>query len=178
VGVGDFAVGFTISKIGQGWYFSHGGSNWGFRATMIAHKVKGYGLVIMTNGDQGSGVASELTRRIQLAYQWDAFAEPAPRGYRPPVQRTEITLPEDVLRDYVGEYQLTPQRSLTVTLDNGRLQVQPTGQSKAAMFAEAKDAFFLRVANVQLKFTRSPSGEVSGLILEQGGTQQTARKVK
>ncbi|HEY7236619.1 MAG TPA: serine hydrolase domain-containing protein [Gemmatimonadaceae bacterium] len=84
VGVGDYAVGFSIAKIGQGWYFSHGGSNWGFRSTMIAHKVKGYGLVIMTNADQGGAVANELSRRIQLAYEWDSFAQPAPRGYRPP----------------------------------------------------------------------------------------------
>lgn len=84
VGVGDYAVGFSIGKIGQGWYFTHGGANLGFRATMLAHKVKGYGLVIMTNADQGAAVAAELSRRIQLAYEWDSFAEPAPRGYRPP----------------------------------------------------------------------------------------------
>jgi hypothetical protein len=74
VGVGDYAVGFSISKIGQGWYFSHGGANWGFRGTLIAHKIKGYGLVIMTNADQGGTVAAELSRRIQLAYEWDSFA--------------------------------------------------------------------------------------------------------
>jgi CubicO group peptidase (beta-lactamase class C family) len=178
VGVGDYAVGFGIAKIGQGWYFSHGGSNWGFRATMIAHKVKGYGLVIMTNADQGGAVASELSRRIQLAYEWDSFAQPAPRGYRPPVERVEITLAEDVLRAYVGEYQVAPQRSLTITLENGRLQVQPTGQSKATMFAEAQDLFFLRVANAQIRFSRAPSGEVTGLALDLGGTRQTARKVR
>lgn len=89
VGVGDFAVGFSIAKIGQGWYLSHGGSNWGFRATLLAHKVKGYGLVIMTNAEQGGAVAGELSRRIQLAYEWDSFAEPAPRGYRPPTERAE-----------------------------------------------------------------------------------------
>ncbi|MEC9015339.1 MAG: serine hydrolase domain-containing protein, partial [Gemmatimonadota bacterium] len=64
VGVGPFAVGFTVSKVGEGWYFSHGGSNWGFRALMLAHKVKGYGLVVMTNADQGSTVINEISRRI------------------------------------------------------------------------------------------------------------------
>jgi CubicO group peptidase (beta-lactamase class C family) len=178
VGVGDYAVGFAIQKLGQGWYFAHGGSNWGFRATMIAHKVKGYGLVVMTNADQGGAVANELSRRIQRVYEWDSFAEPAPRGYRPPVARTEITVAESVLQSYAGEYQLTPQLSLTITFEDGHLQAQPTGQSKAPMFAEAPDKFFLRVANVQVTFTKAPSGEVTGLILHQGGRDQPGRKVR
>lgn len=82
VGVGPFAVGFTVAKIGEGWYFSHGGSNWGFRALMLAHKVKGYGLVIMTNADQGSTVINEISRRVQDAYTWDSVSSPVTRGYR------------------------------------------------------------------------------------------------
>jgi CubicO group peptidase (beta-lactamase class C family) len=178
VGVGDYAVGFAITKMGQGWYFAHGGANWGFRGTLVAHKVKGYGLVIMTNADQGGPVASELSRRIQRAYEWDSFAEPAPRGYRPPVERTEITVADSVLRSYVGEYQLTPQFSITITVEDGRLQAHPTGQSRATLFAEAQDKFFLRVVNAQVTFTRAPSGEVTGLILHQSGRDQAGRKVK
>jgi CubicO group peptidase (beta-lactamase class C family) len=80
VGVGPFAVGFAVLRIGEGWYFSHGGSNWGFRATLLAHKVKGYGLAIMTNADQGGALADELSRRIQHAYEWDSVAEAVRRG--------------------------------------------------------------------------------------------------
>ena len=81
VGVGGYAVGFSVQRIGQGWYFSHGGSNWGFRATLLAHVAKGYGLAIMTNGDRGGQVMAELSRRIQSAYDWDSVADPVPRGY-------------------------------------------------------------------------------------------------
>ncbi len=177
VGVGDFAVGFSISKMGQGWYFSHGGSNWGFRATMIGHKVKGYGLAIMTNADQGGQVAGELSRRIQLAYEWDSFAEPAPRGYRPPVERTEIPVDEAVLQAYVGEYEATPELRIVITLENGRLQAQPTGQSKAALYAEAEDRFFLRVVNAQVTFIRE-AGRVTELVIHQGGRDQRARRIR
>jgi len=43
VGVGDYAVGLGLSKLGQGWYFGHGGSNWGFQCDFIAHRLKGTG---------------------------------------------------------------------------------------------------------------------------------------
>ena len=83
VGVGPFAVGFQIGKEGEGWYFSHGGSNWGFQCHAIAHRLKGYGLVLMTNGDNGGALMQELRRRIQQAYKWDVFDQPIPRTYGP-----------------------------------------------------------------------------------------------
>jgi len=79
VGVGPFAVGFTIEKRGEGWYFSHGGGNWGFRCDLIAHRVKGYGLAIMTNSDSGGAILQELRDRIVRAYNWDILDKPLPR---------------------------------------------------------------------------------------------------
>ncbi|HSF15087.1 MAG TPA: serine hydrolase domain-containing protein, partial [Vicinamibacteria bacterium] len=79
VGVGDYAVGFHISKMGEGWYFGHGGANWGFRCDLVAHKVKGYGVAIMTNGDNGGIVIRELRERVAKVYDWDSLDRPIPR---------------------------------------------------------------------------------------------------
>lgn len=84
VGVGPFAVGFQIEKEGEGWYFSHGGSNWGFQCALIAHRVNGYGAVIMTNSDSGGALIGRLQRLIQREHQWDTLADPIPRRYGPP----------------------------------------------------------------------------------------------
>lgn len=86
VGVGPYAVGFSVEKRGEGWYFGHGGSNWGFQCYMVAHVLKGYGVVVMTNGDNGGGLAQEIRRRIEQAYQWDALDQPIPRTYGPLVK--------------------------------------------------------------------------------------------
>jgi len=83
VGVGPYAVGFTIQKEGEGWYFSHGGSNWGFQCGLIAHRLHGYGAAIMTNGDSGGSLIRELTKLIQQEYAWDAVDQPIPRRYGP-----------------------------------------------------------------------------------------------
>ena len=79
VGVGPFAVGFLVERTGEGWYFSHSGSNWGFVCNLIAHKVKGYGLAVMTNASGGWVVSQELLERVQRAYGWDALDKPVLR---------------------------------------------------------------------------------------------------
>ena len=83
VGVGPYAVGFDVSKQGEGWYFGHGGSNWGFQCNLIAHRVRGYGAVIMTNGDGGGALINQIRQMIQREYKWDALDQPVPRRYGP-----------------------------------------------------------------------------------------------
>lgn len=86
VGVGPYAVGFSVEKRGEGWYFGHSGSNWGFQCAMLAHRLKGYGIVMMTNGDNGGALMRELRSRVERAYQWDALDTPIPRTYGPVVK--------------------------------------------------------------------------------------------
>jgi CubicO group peptidase (beta-lactamase class C family) len=76
VGTGPYGVGLAVEKRGEGWYFGHGGSNWGFRCSLIAHVRKGYGVVVMTNGDAGGGVIAEIEARVAAAYGWDSLDKP------------------------------------------------------------------------------------------------------
>lgn len=71
VGIGRYAVGLAIDRRGEGWHFSHNGSNWGYRAWMSGHVRKGYGVVIMTNGDNGMPLMNQVADRIAKAYSWD-----------------------------------------------------------------------------------------------------------
>jgi CubicO group peptidase (beta-lactamase class C family) len=79
VGVGDYGVGLGITKMGEGWYFGHGGSNWGFQCDLLAHRLKGYGVAIMTNGDNGRSVINEIRARVAAAYGWDSLNKPVQR---------------------------------------------------------------------------------------------------
>lgn len=79
VGAGGFAVGFGVDKRGEGWYFMHGGSNWGFQCDLLVQRLKGYGVVIMTNSNSGRPLINELEARIAAAYNWDSLDKPVPR---------------------------------------------------------------------------------------------------
>lgn len=76
VGTGPYAVGLGVEKRGEGWYFGHGGSNWGFRCSLLAHVRKGYGVVVMTNSDAGAPVIAEIEARVAAAYGWDSLDKP------------------------------------------------------------------------------------------------------
>jgi len=75
-GMGPTGVGMRLAQQGEGWYFFHGGANWGFRANLLAHVRKGYGVVTMTNSDLGGQVITEIEGRVAAAYGWDSLDKP------------------------------------------------------------------------------------------------------
>jgi CubicO group peptidase (beta-lactamase class C family) len=79
VGAGPFGVGLIVQRTGQGWYFNHSGGNWGFGADLLGHFRKGYGVVIMTNGEGGGPLIEEIEARVAAAYGWDSLDKPLVR---------------------------------------------------------------------------------------------------
>lgn len=93
-------------------------------------------------------------------------------------ERVEVRVAESVLRNYVGRYELAPGAIMSITLEDGRLHAQLTGQRSVAILAESESTFFYRGTNSQISFTRDASGSVTGLVLHQsGGRTNPARKL-
>lgn len=176
VGVGDFAVGFTIQKRGQGWYFGHGGSDWGFNAWLQSHMSNGYGMAVMTNSDRGGELIREIRRRVEHAYQWDAHADPAPRGYAVPPSDGGVVLDEDVLRSFVGRYRFDGITDLEIELVDGAL-VGVIGGTRVPMLAVSETTFFVAGFGVRMIFTKGDSGEVVGVSMELGGRPTPGRVI-
>ena len=76
---GPYAVGLRVGQRGDGWYFGHAGSNWGFRCRLVGHFRKGSGMAAMTNGENGIPVLDEIEARVASAYDWDSLDKPVPR---------------------------------------------------------------------------------------------------
>jgi hypothetical protein len=86
-----------------------------------------------------------------------------------PSERKEITVPPAILEKYVGTYELMPNFNLVITVENGQLISQATGQGKLPLFAESETKFFLKVVDAEVEFFKNDKGEVTHLILHQGG---------
>ena len=178
VGVGSYGVGFGLSRRGRGWYFGHGGANWGFRATILAHRIKGYGLAIMTNADRGGAVAAEVSRRIQEAYGWDSVEEALPRGYDPPREVEYIDLPIEALGAYVGTYAKEDGESIEVYVEGDDLMVRPDGDRPLPVFPESETVFSPRGIPVSVEFLTGGDGAATALVVRQGPYEETYEKTR
>jgi CubicO group peptidase (beta-lactamase class C family) len=67
-------------------------------------------------------------------------------------ERKEIAISPDILKHYLGTYELNPSFSIVMTLDNGRLVSQATNQRKLPLFAESETKFFLKILDSQVEF--------------------------
>ena len=96
----------------------------------------------------------------------------------PPAEAKEITLPVDVLSQYIGKYELQPTFIITVTVKDDRLFAQATNQPEFELFASEKDNFFLKAVPAEVVFNRADDGSVNSLTLKQGGQEMPAKKTE
>jgi len=73
------------------------------------------------------------------------------------------------LKTLEGEYRVTPEFSVTVTVKKGILVVQGTGQPETPVESVKEDVFMSRSAGVVFSFTRDRAGHVDGVTIKQGG---------
>lgn len=92
--------------------------------------------------------------------------------------RTAIEVAPEILQDYVGEYELTPQLSIVVTVEDGALFGQGTGQPRIPLLAESETEFFASAVDAEVTFQRDEEGQVIGLIVHQEGQEMVGRKVR
>jgi CubicO group peptidase (beta-lactamase class C family) len=166
-GMGDYGLGLAIGGSATNPHFGHGGVNAGFESTMTAYEQDGEGAVVMTNAQGGSRLADEVMRSIAVAYHWPDFQ---------PRVRAAAAIDPKILAGYVGTYELSPDFSLTVTVEDGHLMVQGSGQDKVAAAAESETKFFSTSFDADIEFVKDDRGNVTHLVLRQNGHEVKALK--
>jgi CubicO group peptidase (beta-lactamase class C family) len=96
---------------------------------------------------------------------------------KPLPQHKEITVDPSILGTYVGKYELQPGFFIVVTLEDGHLMTQATGQEKFEVFPESETMFFLKVVDAKIEFLKNDTGKVDALMLYQGGAEMRAPRM-
>jgi CubicO group peptidase (beta-lactamase class C family) len=83
-----------------------------------------------------------------------------------------------VFDSYVGEYEVSPTFIVKVFKEGEKLMGQATGQPAAELFREGENKFFLKVVDARVTFVKDDKGQVTGLVIHQGGQDMPGKKIK
>lgn len=150
---------------GERW-FGHGGSNMGFKNDFQASFEGGRGVFILTNGDQGSVLAQELTRAVARVYGWPAFVEPGLAG---------VSLDEAARQRFCGRYGSEPDQVIYVTQEAGQLYLQENAAPRRLLAPLGEARFLVLGSQRRIEFEAPSEKRARGLRLASYGTQLLPR---
>ncbi len=124
--------------------FGQGGSDQGFRATLVAWKGSPNAVVIMVNSDNGR-IMRELMLAIAAEYELP--------GFEPSVKSIAAISATD-RQKYTGTYEIQDLGKVTVTVKEAGLELSADFQSEAAYYLpETQSKFFHKTEGNTLTFT-------------------------
>jgi CubicO group peptidase (beta-lactamase class C family) len=167
----EMALGWHVSTVAGREIVWHNGETGGYHSFLGLDLKNGRAVAILSNSTTSTDDLGfhllEPQRPLEPAYE-------KPRGS---VERKAVRLEPSKLEALTGEYALTPTFSITITVENGKLMAQATGQEKFEVTAESETAFFYKVVDAQLTFDKGPDGKAVELTLHQNGQHVPGKKV-
>ena len=169
-----YAYGWIIDSLFGNRVTSHSGSISGFSSNLARTPEDDVFVVMLNNIESGS--LEKITKTV--------FAIIYNQPYFLPVKRHPIILSEAILRKYLGTYEVVTSHGSVfgdVTLENGKLLLQPRGGAQMELFAESENHFYDLFEDNEgdVEFVLDSNGDVSNIILSQNGQQSmTGKKVK
>jgi CubicO group peptidase (beta-lactamase class C family) len=142
----------------------HGGSDIGVRTMAILLPKSKRGIVVMTNGDNGMNVFNNVIKEsidigeIILEYI-----------YRSPSAHKIVTLPSEIIENYVGIYIQPNGRTMIITREGNAIKMSGEGLPTFVLYPESENKFFLKDFDAQLEFIRDETHKVIKLITYENG---------
>ncbi len=163
----NYAYGWNVSELFGRKLISHGGGINGF-VTYIARFPDDDACIIIL-----SNLTASRTGQIYRDLAAILFGE----QYELPKEKKAVQIDPGLLDAYVGMYELEGDRSIKVFKEGDRIFAEFAGQGTAELFAESETKFFMKAADVEISFVKDDSGNVTRLIIHQGGEETSAKKV-
>jgi len=165
-----YGLGVEVEGTGPSLEFSHGGSNFGFRAQVVMFPAVGKGAVIVANGDRADWVIISLIKSIASEYDWPALKQ---------TEREVVPLSTAQLDVLVGVYSLPPGPSAEpvtyeITRTGNRLFAELKGLGsypKYELFPSSATSFF-STSGLNVDFTLDAGGATSLKMGEIPGTRK------
>lgn len=162
----DYAFALAVRDANGHKVIEHGGGIEGFNTQLSYYPDDKLTIVVLAN--QNTSATGDIASKLAALVHGDKVVLAG--------ERKEVAVSPAILQAYVGTYELAPGFDIVMTVEGGQLMTQATGQPKFPVFAESETKFFLKLVDAQLEFVKNDKGEVTQVILHQGGRDAKAPK--
>jgi CubicO group peptidase (beta-lactamase class C family) len=163
-----YGYGWSIDTLFNKTLHAHSGGIHGFSSFLVRFPKEEVVIIMLSNAS--SPGLDNLSKSIAAV----VFNQP----YELPLSNTEIKVDTAILKQYTGEYELAPSFTITVTLKDGHLFGQGTGQPQFELFPKSETRFFLKAVVAEVAFLKGTDGTFSEMMLYQGGREVKGVKIK
>ncbi|NLY20442.1 MAG: serine hydrolase [Tissierellia bacterium] len=111
-------------------------------------------------------VFNEEGKAIQMVYTQMGMIM---KGYHEDYTPEEVVVAPETLEKYVGVYQLVEGFDLTITVADGNMYAQATGQDAIQVFPASDNVFEYTIINANIEFVTGEDGNVNSIVFTQDG---------
>ena len=147
-------LGIFINKKKGEIYFGHGGWNEGFSSELIAHKDKGYGVVVLTNANHPPFI-SELIRSVALTYAWDDYF---------PVYKKMVAEPS-FIAEISGRYLINGNRLIDIYENNKQLMGKELGEEPTELIKISDSTYVRRKSELRMQFKPNSENKAMDMLV-------------
>ncbi len=167
--VADFiGLGLFLNKRKEDIYFGHGGWDEGFSSEMVAHKTKGYGVVVLTNSNHPEFI-SEVIRSVANTYGWS--------NYVPVYKKTDMDTTK--FAGITGRYKNSSDGLITMYKEGNRLFKKSLRGTPTELFQISDSSYITRESEDVIQFKTNPAdGQINILLVENGKQEYTHPRLK
>jgi CubicO group peptidase (beta-lactamase class C family) len=167
------ALGWWVVPLGPGdeGIVTHGGSTFGYSATVAYDPRAGVGVVVLSNGVENDGGLAWHLLRPAFPYATSAAA-------RAREERGAVAVAPELLGRYSGRYRTPDGGAIDVERQGDSLVLRsPAAPQGVRLHAESERAFFIREADLRVTFETDAQGRATGLVVHFAGTDTRAPRV-
>ncbi|HVF90066.1 MAG TPA: serine hydrolase domain-containing protein [Blastocatellia bacterium] len=138
----------------------HSGGDAGYRSYVTRMPDQKFAVVVLSN--LATFNPGQLAGQIADIYLADQLKPERARAEEP--KRADVPVAASVLKSYEGTYQIRPGFVLSVSVEDGHLMTQASGEEKVRAFAESESRFSAPSYGGPLEFVKNGEGRVDHLI--------------
>lgn len=133
-------LGIFIDKRKDEVYFGHGGWDEGFSSQMVAHRDKGYGVIILTNANQPEFI-DELIDAVALTYNWNQYL---------PVYK-KMDLSPQTIQQISGRYHKGNEKLIKIYADGDKVFLKTLEGKPSELFKISDTTFIIHEEDKPIK---------------------------